>query len=72
MTLKGILDLILEQGGYAVIMVVVFLGIRNFMKSKIGAVLLSVLAGAVVYFFLNDPTRVLDAIGKIIAKIFIN
>ena len=47
-------------------MVVVYLGLRNFMKSKVGNALISIAAGAAVYFFLNDPTRVFDAFGKII------
>ena len=64
MTLKGIVDFILTQGGYFLIMVVVYLGLRNFMKSKVGNALISIAAGAAVYFFLNDPTRVFDAFGK--------
>lgn len=54
------------------IMVVVYLGLRNFMKSKVGNALISIAAGAAVYFFLNDPTRVFDAFGKIIEKLFMD
>ncbi|MCZ1728371.1 TcpD family membrane protein, partial [Enterococcus faecium] len=50
MTLKGIVDFILTQGGYFLIMVVVYLGLRNFMKSKVGNALISIAAGAAVYF----------------------
>ncbi|OJG43970.1 TcpD family membrane protein [Enterococcus gallinarum] len=53
-------------------MVVVYLGLRNFMKSKVGNALISIAAGAAVYFFLNDPTRVFDAFGKIIEKLFMD
>ncbi|MGM0207233.1 hypothetical protein IGI96_001744 [Enterococcus sp. DIV0421] len=71
MTLREFVNKLLSEAGYFVIMGVVYLALRGFMKSKIGSVLIAVGVGAVIYFFLNDPSRVLNAIGEWIAKIFV-
>ncbi|WP_195958033.1 TcpD family membrane protein [Enterococcus gallinarum] len=70
MDLKGLLDWILQQGKYAVIGFVVFNVIKHFSKSKIAGVVSGLAIGALAYFFLGNPAKVLDAIGNIISKVF--
>lgn len=69
MTLKTLMDFILEQGKYVIIMGIVWLASKNFIKSKIAQVVLAFIGGAVAYFFMDDPERLLNAIGTIIEKI---
>lgn len=69
MGLKSLMDFILEQGKYAIIMFVVFLVSRNIMRSRIAQIATSLGTGALAYFFLNDPEKVFNAIGTLIEKI---
>lgn len=70
MGLKSLMDFVLEQGKYVVVIFVVYLVSKNFLKSKIAQVGAAFGSGALAYFFLNDPERVFNGIGTIIEKIF--
>lgn len=70
MGLKQLSDFILEQGKYAIIMLVVYLASKNFAKSKVVQNISAFVGGAIAYFFLNDPEKVFDGMGTIIEKLF--
>ncbi|MFR3288229.1 MAG: TcpD family membrane protein [Enterococcus casseliflavus] len=70
MGLKQLSDFILEQGKYAIIMLVVYLASKNFAKSKVVQIISAFVGGAITYFFLNDPEKVFDGMGTIIEKLF--
>lgn len=69
MGLKELSDWVLEQGKYVIIMGVVWLASKNFIKSKMAQIALALVGGAVAYFFLNDPEKVFDALGGLIDKV---
>lgn len=52
------------------IVFVVFNVIKHFSKSKIAGVASGLAIGALAWFFLGNPEKVLDAIGNIISKVF--
>ncbi|MCU1871634.1 TcpD family membrane protein [Enterococcus faecium] len=70
MDLKGLLTFILQQGKYIVIGFVVFNVIKHFSKSKIAGVASGLAIGALAWFFLGNPEKVLDAIGNVLGKVF--
>ena len=70
MGLKQLSDFILEQGKYAIIMLVVYLASKNFAKSKVVQIISAFVGGGIAYFFLNDPEKVFDGMGTIIEKLF--
>ncbi|EOH77782.1 TcpD family membrane protein [Enterococcus malodoratus] len=70
MGLKQLSDFILEQGKYAIIMLVVYLASKNFAKSKVVQIISAFVGGAIAYFFLNDPEKVFGGMGTIIEKLF--
>ena len=70
MGLKQLSDFILEQGKYAIIMLVVYLASKNFAKSKVVQIISAFVGGAIAYFFLTDPEKEFDGMGTIIEKLF--
>lgn len=70
MDLKTLVQWVLDQGKYAVVAVIVYNTVKHFSKSKIAGIISSLIIGSLAYFFLNDPNKVLTAIGGVLGKIF--
>lgn len=70
MSLQSIVQWVLDQGKYAVIGVIVYSCVKHFAKSKTAGIISSVIIGALSYYFLGNPEKVLNAIGNVLGKVF--